>query len=278
MKKGRRIIAAVMAFTVLGVLVRLGCFSHEPSYHGRELSVWLEQYADTQKPDPKSNDKLLAQESEFAIRRIGTNGIPILLAFVRASDSTIKSNLIVLVRGNSWVPFHPRSERECHRLAAFGFYALGENGKPAVPELILCVTDQNEKVRQTAADCLGNVGPPAKAAVSKLLPLLGSTNKIVRWATMLNLGKIHAEPEMVVPVLIKEIAVSVASRDRLVPTILKTIATFGEFAKEAIPTITALLHDEDIDVRVAATNAIVAIDPTTMKFGSDASLLSTKPK
>ena len=64
--------------------------SKEPSYQGRSLTDWLNDYARTQyanDPEPwiplwTEEDKAVRTRSENAIRKIGTNALPVLLKMV----------------------------------------------------------------------------------------------------------------------------------------------------------------------------------------------------
>jgi hypothetical protein len=260
MRKRFRVMVAVSLAAVLGVFSWQVLVSRGPSYKGRNLTAWLDQYAESRTADAGTNSKVLADQAEIAIRQTGTKGIPFLLEMVRSNDGILKSNLIVFARKQKLVPIHPYTDQEFHHLAVFGFYALGSTGKQAVPALIDSLKDTNPDIRLTAADCLGNIGPAAKDAVPVLIQFLTDTNRLVRWDTMVNLGRIHAEPGLVVPLLVNAIGASNIITDRLTATVITTIGQFGEEAKEAIPTIIRHLNDEDITVRNASTNALKAID------------------
>ena len=69
--------------------------------------------------------------------------------------------------------------------------ALGEIGKPAVEPLIRILSDNDERVRRSAADALGEIGDVR--AVEPLIKVLGDDSWRVRWPAVEALGKIGDE-------------------------------------------------------------------------------------
>ncbi len=59
---------------------------------------------------------------------------------------------------------------------------LGKDGADAVPELMVCLTNQLWRVRLEAVQALGRIGETAKAAVPKLVKLKEDQNQSVREA------------------------------------------------------------------------------------------------
>ncbi len=94
--------------------------------------------------------------------------------------------------------------------------ALGEIGKPAVEPLIRILSDNDERVRRSAADALGEIGDVR--AVEPLIKVLGDDSWRVRWPAVEALGKIGDE--------------------------------------RAVEPLIKLLEDEDDDVRNAAEEAL----------------------
>jgi hypothetical protein len=95
------------------------------------------------------------------------------------------------------------------------------------------------------------------AAVPALVQTLKGTNRIVRWDTMLNLGRIHADPGLVVPLLMENLDPTNIN----LATAILVLGEFGENAKPAIQAILQRLNDKDDFVRFQATNALKQIDP-----------------
>jgi len=71
---------------------------------------------------------------------------------------------------------------------------LGPLGKPAVPCLIDLLSDVDEDVRAQAADCLGNIGPTASEAESKLLLCANDPSDVVECSAISVLARIKAKP------------------------------------------------------------------------------------
>lgn len=111
-----------------------------------------------------------AEEAECvaAIRAIGTNAVPTLLAMIAARDGAFKTRLIKIVNGQSviHIRIHPDNERLA--TAAWAFLDLGSNALPAVPGLI---------------------------------ELTGSPDALIRWQAMNTLEGIHADGSVLLPVL-----------------------------------------------------------------------------
>lgn len=246
------VVARMMTWQVLRM--------REPVYQGKTLTTWLEEYRAADNPFPITEEKTATMgRAGNAIRHIGTNAVPFLVEKARAKDSPLKRLITIVVRNQSLIRIHFRTDKEKRQMAVFGFYALGPLGKDAVPALIDLVKDVDPNVRLSAADCLGNIGPDAKAAVPLLLPYVNSTSRIVAWDTTVNLGRIHMEPALVVPAIVTNLtATNISMRYR--GTTIAALGKFGEHAKAAVPFIVPFLNDADEDNRSEATNALKAID------------------
>jgi hypothetical protein len=96
----------------LGVLlaVILWCFPGEPMHDGLTLPEWLE--------DP------YAAQTENAITKIGTNGIPIYLKMLSAEDSKFKGSLIQCLNNLPLIEIDPFTATERREAAVMAFHAL----------------------------------------------------------------------------------------------------------------------------------------------------------
>src|SRR5687767_14445402 len=80
---------------VLVCLLGLALLSRrEPTYQGKPLSEWAQQYGSNHWGGA---NRAVAQEAELAIRQIGTNGIPFLLDLIRTRDPVLKKKLRTVV-------------------------------------------------------------------------------------------------------------------------------------------------------------------------------------
>ena len=155
----------------------------EPRYHGRRISVWLENY-----PRFKQMDW---RESEAAIRAVGTNGILYIFGEFRRRDSFTESLRARLwFNGPTWVKrlVGPPKSRFDVSYAPEVFTAIGP---ASIPPLIAGLGDKNDHVRIAAIKALGEFGPRAKDAIPALTNLLAqaqsrlaadaNTNFLAQW-------------------------------------------------------------------------------------------------
>ena len=148
----------------------------EPTYRGRRISVWLENY-------PRYK-QLNWRESEAAIRAAGTNGIPYIFREFRRRDSfteTMRARL--WFNGPTWVKrlVGPPKSRFDVSYASEVFTAIGPE---SIPALIDALRDGNDHVRTAAIRALGEFGPRAKDAIPALTNLLAQAQSQRRGARL----------------------------------------------------------------------------------------------
>ncbi len=263
----RLILVAVPALAALGAAVWVLFLRPEPEpvYQGRSLSIWVEQASRSDQTDA------LGREASVAIRQIGTNGIPILLQWLRARDSALFSKLYSLSYKHSFIRpliIHPQAWY-LNEKSGTGFKVLGAVGKDAVPEL-MAISEENisPDSRFYTFDALGSIGPPAEAAVPLLIQA-ARDRRIryahlgpVRWPAIEALGHIHAKPELAVPALIECLG------DQEVQVKCKAVEALGEFgprARPAVPKLLELVRSSDPLLGGIAEDAIDKIDPEALK-------------
>ena len=168
-----------------------------------------------------------------AIRHIGTNALPYLLKWFRYETPEWKTNYYravnSLVRGSNpdWTFTYQRDLGATYAFLAF--YALGPQAKPAIPKLTRMLNDQND---------------PANAhAAAAVLGLLGDDGLRPLVAVLTNQQR--------EPILRSNVAWQIS--------ILATNKAL------AIPALVSILEDPDSDVRAAATNALLKIDPQALE-------------
>ena len=233
-KKGL-IVSIALLTIVLGVMVWavLRPREHEPVYKGKPLSYWLGGYFQT-----STNDAVDQKMANEAMKHVGTNAIPTLLRMLRKTDSALKLKLLSLSQKQHFfrVPYtHPTIY---YSEARDGFRALGPLASNAVPELVK-IYDQNlsPMSQATIAGIFGTIGPAAKAAVPSLVRELVNTNGSVRNNAIVALGRIHADPDVVVPALIKALNDSDPNNQVQVAMVLRA---YGTDAKAAVPALIEL--------------------------------------
>lgn len=125
---------------VLLLLMGLALFSgHEPTYQGKPLSGWAQQYGSNHW---SGANRAADKEAEFAIQQIGTNSIPFLLDLIRARESALKKKLRTVVPQTWHDKLRLRDNSgKVRRVGAHGLAALGTNAAAAVPALIELATN-----------------------------------------------------------------------------------------------------------------------------------------
>jgi HEAT repeat protein len=219
----------------------------EPVCQGKRLREWLAGYNG---PSP---------ETDEVVRRLGTNAIPTLLRMLRAKDSKVTAKLVKLVRKQHLIKFEYTDDYAKNANAARAFDSLGADAKEAVPELIK-IFEQNisSNSQNYTAWSLGAIGPAAAKAIPTLLGGTTNTYRGTRCDAIFALGKIHAEPELVVPALTKFLK----DPDREVrASTISSLELFGSDAKPAVSALVQSLNDQNGLVRKLAKSALKKIDP-----------------
>ena len=177
-------------------------FPDEPSCNGKRLGEWLETRIEG------GGD--FTPAAKDAIHQMGTNAIPALLKRLTYER-----------------PPYCFSPFQINLNAASGFIALGEQAKPALPELWMLMDSTNKDIALTAMIATCGTGSNAMPFLIK-----GLTNQ---FANVRNLAA-------------NTLTEGVGDK-------------FSEQRKQAIPLLVKLLNDPDEDVRLNVTNQLKQIDP-----------------
>src|ERR1035437_126713 len=129
----------------------------EPSYQGLTLSKWLIVYYNGYSGHDNNPPAAEINGAKRAIRAIGTNAIPTLIAWL-ADDS----------------PGISRREIEEEALKI-----RGKKGRPAIPALIELLKDKNEETRVQAFFCLQEIQPDKEVFVPVLIQMVHEKNKSI---------------------------------------------------------------------------------------------------
>lgn len=200
--------------------------TNEPSYRGRSLTEWIGRL-----PAPGSNsrgvtwaplvqgrlnDKEL--EATDAVRQIGTNALPYLLAEIQTDKKSFKEEI-----QNKWVRLRvffqklisrsnpPRvfnssnnwektAAQRRHWNAARGFYALGPLAKAAIPDLTRILYQGDEC--PDAVYALSGIGPEGLTLLMQALPNNSPTNQWTRICVIWALGQNPANGGKALPELL----------------------------------------------------------------------------
>lgn len=281
MKRMRWAVAVGLLGIVFAVLVLWRVWPKEPAYNGRSLSHWLDEWGNAY------NDR--THPATIAIRAIGSNGLPILLARISKDQSPEFWRIVGKALPNDWNPFsrdayHAVTAAEAinllgveakpafptltnlfsgrghHLTAAIGLAGIGHEG---VAVLLQALTNQDWAPRFSAATALGEAGSDFDKVVPALIQVvkIGGTNteaRLFRGAAANALVELHQEPELVVPVFSEFLASPDADMRAWGATVLGRL---GADANAAVPLLLKLRTDEDGDVRESAERALKEIDP-----------------
>ena len=165
--------------------------AHEPVYHGRRLGEWLMDLPWTmpdgtkysvnssrshgtvyvvghQMPlfEVKTTGGSSTDEEEKAleaIRQIGTNALPRLVALLRAKDFPLKPWIAALASRLPYVEVRITLAFQRRAQALTALVALGPAAKPAVPALLKMTGDRSPSVRDAAKHALKQIDSAAAA-------------------------------------------------------------------------------------------------------------------
>ena len=259
-----RIVQILLLAAVLGgfAWMLIGSRPGEPAYQGKALSFWVEQYTTNRWPTDK--------QAAGAIQHIGSNAIPILLEMLTTRESSFRMKLLArlpkqwLARVHLGLDDYKRKVDQRRTLGAYGFAALGEEARPAVPALISLLNDKNDRVRYLSVFTLRCLGPVAADALPSLIICLNDPEFTVRDDAVEALGTIHEQPERVVPILV-EFLQKYRTDPILCDDAIGSLSRFGTQAKPAVPILMEFLKDKETSVRSQATNALMQINPEVLR-------------
>lgn len=271
---------------------------NDPLYQGRTLSQWLDTYETARWTRPGQ-----AQVAASAVRRIGTNALPWLLACVdRTTPPPVRDVL-------DWYYVHigkPPNTTYYHNngavgtpdihaeLALTGFDILGSQARDAVGELARRMKTDRTRHDAIALALIGEEGvPPLLAALSDprpakkceaamallivrdfgiytnataaaLLNTLKDPNGDVAGCAAYTLGRRQLAPELAVPALIDSLSrPHHMYRSRAVTA----LGGYKGAARAAIPALTAIANEPGGFLRFQVTNALESIASDTNQPG-----------
>jgi HEAT repeat protein len=214
----------------------------EPTYQGRKESAWLSQYTQYA---PNTD----TSEVDDALRAMGTNATPLLLDYLRTSDSVFR---ILLSRIGIYIAADAH-----HKQAEKGFAALAEIASNAVPDLAkIYQRNASPSARQAAANALVEIGPASRPALPVLIASATNSDPDVRAFALYTLGRLAQEPTRVCPILTN----ALLDLDREVRAQaafgISVLSFMGGDARAAIPALIPALQDSYPPVRCGAAEAL----------------------
>jgi hypothetical protein len=191
MMKRLRLIFLLLFVLLAGMLTFSRFHNREPSYQGRSLTQWLEEFNKTF-DDPMSDGAVL-NASTNAVKQIGTNAIPFLLKKITARDGAFEKRIQSLLRKQSMIHFHFKNGNEEMILAFQGFVLLGKDAKSAIPALVALTKDPDVMNRCRALGSLAAIGPDKQILMPILLRLLHDQDRKARLASSTILAEVYPE-------------------------------------------------------------------------------------
>jgi hypothetical protein len=277
-KKGMLLI--IFFVSAVGLPVWSGRQPPEPVYQGKALSEWLKdlEHWNGNPDDPPF----------VAFRHMPTNAVPALLNVIQSGGSPIEKMILTINRKQSLINLPFGTPWHETLAASWALYEMGTNansalpaltillfhtnalidsttalagiGSEAVPVLITALTNQDYRIRHSAAAGLGWERSDFSIVVPALISRVKDGNGVVRNEAVISLGLLHAEPELTVPALIK--VFSSSNNDALLRRlVLISLSEFESKAKACVPMLVDALKDNNEGVRESARSALMQIDP-----------------
>ncbi len=280
MKRSNRIVGFIAAVILLSAGGMYVFAPGELTHEGRTLDEWLEALVGRQ-TSPTT------EEARVALKALGDNAMPELIAMLRARDSELKEQLELIGRLQPWfnVSFGRASTKRAKAIVAFK--VLGPAAAPAIPDLQHALeTCENPK---DVAEALTQIGPEAVPALRESLSSedpnvrsaaihglavshhttdavtedfllrLNDDNAIVRFHAARAIQRHPNFPEKVVPILIARLT----DESNLVRRyVIHALGSYRHHARDALPRLRELAANRELDPRLvgAALNAIGLID------------------
>jgi len=178
---------------------------HEPRYGGRALSEWL---TICRGPDTPRD---LREEATAAVRKIGTNGLPYLLAHASGTRPGAKHRIAQFLDQYPTVTrltprsvsywLHSRRDQTKVYEARLGFVILAPGMTSAIPDLVrIAMHPSGMENSFWAVDLLGEIGPPALPA---LLTIITNSSGSSRSFAVCQLPKLGTNATPALPTLIR---------------------------------------------------------------------------
>lgn len=166
----------------IGIVLTIGLLwpSDEPIYRGRSLSSWLRGF--------ESESMEARQQSAEAVRQIGTNALPPLIALlyqpISRNEPRWRSWLRGVLSKQSFLKFDVPRAPDLRTEALAALHALGPMAKEAVPALERTLYESPPDHRSLVV--LAGIGP---AGVPTLTRALTNSEKVVRHGAFVCLEK-----------------------------------------------------------------------------------------
>jgi HEAT repeat protein len=245
----------------IAVLILKFVYRPEPSYNGKTLTQWADQFGSN---NWSASGAAGAREAKAAIQKVGTNSVPFLIELIRSTESPTRSRLRRIVPRSWHTRLHLQERtQQTRRTGAHALAALGPDAAAiALPDLIeIASRHPNEDARYVAVFAIRVLGEGAEPAIPFLIQCLTNSVNIIRDEAALALGYMHLQPDVTVPALTVYLKSVTGKGDWELRDAIASLGEFGTNATPALPILLLLLNHSDATVRSQVTNALGHIDP-----------------
>jgi HEAT repeat protein len=169
-----RLLAGLCLLAGAGLGVALLINLREPSYQGRTLTEWLDQANDegamwgrAPSEDAAAAVRAIGPRAvPILLDMVSTKDTRWRELLEGLADNP-----------RFPIHLHVRQSEEVEEIGSYGFYWLGNSGKSAVPTLVTLLNDNDYRIRSLAAFCLGAIGEPSPDAIAALINGLGKPDQ-----------------------------------------------------------------------------------------------------
>jgi len=201
----------------------------EPSYHGKRLRQWLDDFDGSGSPK-----EAVAKD---AIRQMGSQALPALVDLLGRTDVPFKKRLASWLERQSLVQIRFTWAETRRVQAARAIVVIGPAAKTAVPDLSRLLA--KDATRGAAVIALSAIGPEV---VSAMTNLFSHPNVRVRRAAVEVVGAAAQNGAMATPALLRVLRDSSQSARG---SAARALGGFGQEATAAIPELTRLLSTDE---------------------------------
>lgn len=255
MTRRRRIAFAAAIAAVLALAGWFVIHSREPQYDGKKLSHWLRQLELAQ-----DIESLEWQAAARAVREMGTNTLPWLIAPLRTSDPQWKAQTVEWFREVLNKDLSNRLVTRDRQRSLIALHVLGPLARPLIPEIAAMMTNANPDIVDSAFAALMRIGSPE--CVPVLVNTLTNGSAILRPATIVSLGSLRGVSRDAVPALVTLLSDRQQNESVRVEA-ARALGMIGRNPQFAVPALICALSDTNVQVVRAAGAALAP-------FGSDA--------
>ena len=172
------VVVACIVAAVVVAMVRPR--EREPEYKGKKLSEWLVDYGNPWDP---TGDKEKRQGAREAMSYFGTNALPWLVRWIPYEEPAWKAKVYFFIAKmpaalqNNFLmaKVNPYRTDRPDELALAGFFVIGEQASPPIPELARLMKDVKAPAFfLQARHCVEFIGEPAHTALSNALEQIGN--------------------------------------------------------------------------------------------------------